>query len=169
MGPTVSILLSSSLHVATVCAHRYLTPLYCIWEFPVTQNYTAGFILVNCKSHKPSVACVSFPALVYSNFNCCSNPSSRWQRHRIKPLLFKSTILAYTSLMSQLWANMNTLQVHRSLWMDIQSKRALFLCQLSVAEYTQPYTIWGTYTLYVPQMVHNCGWPYYYYYYYYII
>ena len=95
-----------------------------------------------------------------SNFNCCSNPSSRWQRQRIKPLLFKSTILAYTSLMNQLWANMNTLQQHRSLWMDIQSKRALFLCQLSVAKYTQSYTIWGTYTLYVPKMVHNCGWPY---------
>ena len=33
----VSILLSSSVHVATMHVQRYLTPLYCIWEFPVTQ------------------------------------------------------------------------------------------------------------------------------------
>ena len=80
-----------------------------------------------------------------SNFSCCSTPNSRWQRQWLKPLLFKSIILE--SLMSQLLANMNTLQVHKSLWVDIQSKRALFLCQLSVAEHTQSCTIWGKYTV----------------------
>ena len=33
----VSFLLSSSVHVATVRVHTYFTPLYYIWEFPVTQ------------------------------------------------------------------------------------------------------------------------------------
>ena len=58
-------LLFSVTHVATVRVHRYLTPLYCIWEFPVTQIVRSYCRLyVNCKNHKLSVVCVPFPALV---------------------------------------------------------------------------------------------------------
>ena len=89
-----------------------------------------------------------------NNFNCCCTPNSRWQRLWIKHLLFKSTILV--SLVCQLWANMNTLQVQGSLWMDIQSKRALFLYQLSVAKYTQSSTIWGTYSVWPYMAISVC-------------
>ena len=112
------------------------------------------FCHVNCKSHELSVACVPFPALVATSFNCCGTPNSRWQRQWIKHVLFKSTILV--SFMSQLWANMNTLQVQGSLWMDIQSKRALFLYQLSVAKYTQSSTIWGTYSVWPYMAISVC-------------
>ena len=47
---------------------------------------------------------------------------------------------------------MNTLEVY------LQNKRALFLCQLSVAECTQPYTIWGTYSVW-PYMGFFCQLP----------
>ena len=70
-----------------------------------------------------------------SNFNCCSTPSSRWQRHWLKPFLFKYTIVI--SIMSQLWANkhmniLTTSACRKFICKCIQSQRANLVAMSTV-------------------------------------
>ena len=75
-----------------------------------------------------------------SNFNCCHTLSSRWQRQWLKRLSVQYLYPSWASN-GQTWIHYKSSEVYVCIY---KNKRTLFLCQLSVPEYTQSCAIWGT-------------------------
>ena len=97
----------------------------------IQSKQHCSFILSCELEHSQTICGLCIISSTCSNFNCCSTPSSKWQRQH---LLFKCTILV--SLMSQLWVSMNTLYKCR----EVCCSYVNYLW-LSVAKFIQSCTI----------------------------
>ena len=123
---------------------------FTVYESCLEHKYTADFMwTVILKLSVTYVRTIPRPC---SNFNCCNTPSCGWQRQCLKHLLFKCTIVI--SLMSQLWANMNTLQVQGSLCMYIKQKDIVPRSSICVRIYTVLYIL-GYYSVW-PYTAFSC-------------
>ena len=89
---------------------------------------------MNCKTHELSVTYVSYPSIVATSIVAVLQAPDDQAVDKAPCVQVYNTCIPYEPAMSKYKAHEYTTSVHQCIY---KNKRALFLCQLSVAKYIQ--------------------------------